>query len=523
MRNHAGLVIFLLINLAVRIKLLLWWKPFPFGDVFNYVGIAQALAHFSYPVADKRLPFYPFLLLLGHSLMPGFAWETVAIAIAIIASLVALAMLYAIGRQLGFNKFAILLALTLYGAFQPFLTYAIRGYADTTFVALMAVAILLVLTINKRFAVPTLAVVLGCLMLTRYEGIVAVAVLWLLSLVHLHCLRVGRSVTARAGIFMIIIILVVVSPYVVIAYRSGRSLLPQAYLTQAASLDQGYGAKDLGDLKGRYWGMWDHLGLFDVYERPKILWGELRDDTWGFYRQIIDVIINSRTVAGWVGTLGIIVLLIRRRWFYLTLITLPYLAIALPIAWWAALTRYDAFVFPLMILTAMSGFDAMISWVRPGLALNTEGRRIGKIVSWIFFFLFGIGIWFWGAVQDTQGTLVKSRFRELAYYQAVQTAQRLPGPILFEQKRAIIDSYFAGREFFMEDLFSKDMSTEERWTTIRSHGIHTVLLTSRTARSVDFIQHVPPDVQVQSLALYSIEQGNKDTNRAEIINLIYQP
>src|SRR5262245_29411539 len=89
-RNHHAITVLVAAALFIRLALLTWWRAFPFGDVFNYVGIAQALTHFSYPVLDKRLPFYPLLILIVHTLTPWWSWESAAIAIAIIMSLVAL-------------------------------------------------------------------------------------------------------------------------------------------------------------------------------------------------------------------------------------------------------------------------------------------------------------------------------------------------------------------------------------------------------------------------------------------------
>lgn len=513
LKQHSLLSIFIAVSFFIRVKLLAWWNPFPFGDVFNYVAIAQNLAHGTYPIADKRLPFYPFLILVGHTLLPWLTWETIAIWVALFASVLALIFLYAIGRKLGFKKEGIILSLLIYSAFQPFLTYSIRGYADTTFTALLAAAILLTLYIKeKHWAFAVLGITLAALMLTRYEGVPAAGIIF--------CFASAKLLPKdwRKILLMIAIILISLLPYVVIAKHAHRDLLPTTYLTQAASEDQGYGAEDFGEFKNRYWGMWSRLGLFDFYERPKILYGELKDNPWGFHAQLTDVLTNPRTVAGMIGSLGIIVLAMRRRFNTLGLITLPYLATAVPIAWWAAFIRYDAMIFPLMILCSMAGFSWIIETLEKNLVFQSK-----KIVylGYALIIFIGFGIWLWGMVQDTQNTLVKSRFRDQAYYQAIQAAQKVSGNILFEHKQGIVYVYFPNRSFFTEDVFPKNISTQDKWQVLERNNIHHLLISSRDEKSMTFLSDPPSSAQVDLVGSWEVEEGTGEITHAQLIQLAF--
>src|SRR5581483_10711986 len=183
----------------------------------------------------------------------------------------------------------------LMASFPPFLQYSIRGYGDTIFTALLAAAILSVLYLELPWMPVVSAVLMGALCLTRYEGIFA-------TLILLPIIAWKLRSRLRQLALIILVLALMASPYVLICLHVGRSLLPTAYLSQGAAEDQGYGAKSFGEWEENYRHIWGRLGLNAIIDQPKVLWGELRDDTLGFHQQVVDHFADARLVVGAIGT-----------------------------------------------------------------------------------------------------------------------------------------------------------------------------------------------------------------------------
>lgn len=507
-REHYGLLIILTLAAAVRLFLLRWWSAAPFGDVVNFIDIARSLARFTYPLADKRLPFYPFLILLGHTLLPMFSWEAIAIAIALTMSLLALVLLYAIARTLHFSRPATLAGLLLFASFFPFLAYSIRGYADTTFLALLLAVILTALHIQHCRAPLLAGFLLGCLALTRYEGLVA-------GIVILMCLIFSRRLSWSQAARLFLIGLLTVTPYLAIARHAGRSLLPTAYLTQAADSEQGYGAKSWGEWREQYFTILDRIGLTTWLTRPVILYREARDDLLGWHQHIINQIHRPAYAVGWIAPLGLIALLRRRQWFHVSLITLPFLAVAAPIAWWAPLIRYDAFVYPLMILLAMAGLQALLQVLR--------AATLQQIFAVALLFIAST-VWLLSATQDTQEKLRKTRHRELADYQALVAARQLPGPVAFENYPLFTQLTLPPpRSLPATALFDPATAPDNtRWQALQTRQVTHAVVAGPLEDSVfAFLTHPSSFGHATLQQAFSVEEGDHDLNSAAIYALHY--
>lgn len=506
--EQGGIIAVAGLSLVVRIVLLRWWSPFPFGDVFNFVAIARALAHGMYPVADKRLPFYPLLILMVHSVMPWLRWETVAIGIAITMSIVAIVLLYALALSLGLKKIPALVGALLFASYQPFLSYSIRGYADTTMVALVLAALLIVLHLNKKAMPWILGVVLGALALTRYEGAVAV-----IALVPFIIWQLRRRLLRLLPI--IGVMLIIITPYIVIAYHSGHSVLPTTYLQQGSEEGRSYGADSWHEFTDRYYEIGQRLGVFALWQLPWAVAKTAHEDILAVPNQISMILADAASMAAVFALIGFIYLLWRQRFFALLMLFATFMAITIPIAWWAPYIRYDALLFPLIALLAAAGVHVLFTL--------QAGKRLRIIMASILLFV-AVIIWMLGATQQTENLLRKTRYRDLALYQGIQAARQTDGNIAFETRNGLIDTYFGKRAIYADELFNKATTTAQRWQYLRDHDVHyTLAKPNTTTRSLSFLFAAPPGTTLTEVAHWQAEQGDHDSNEFVLYTISYRP
>lgn len=509
--RHAGLVCVLIAALWVRLWLLRWWDTFPFGDVFNFVRIAQELAHGNYPVDEKRMPFYPLLILLVHSVSRGLRWETAAIGIAITSSLVVLLLLYALGRTLRVRKTALLVILLLVSSFPPFLSYAIRGYADTTFLALVLGALLTALRTRSARGGALTGVLLGLTILTRTEGALVAAALGIALLVR------WRS-TPRVVLAALIAGVLTVLPYVGLAGSTGRSLLPTVYLEEAR-IDSVYGAASLTELGERLSRLWTRLGLFEAWRTPIAILRTLRTDVYGLPRQLSDLLREPRSATALLVIPGFLFLLVRRRIRDVLLVVLPFAVLSLAIAWYATYGRYDALVYPLMAFLAGVGVHAGTAVLRRATVGGPWGWVLRRGLGGALLFV-AVFVWFFGFTQETQESLKKSRFRELAYYRAVHAARVFPGVVAFEERRAVVEAYFGDRAVYADEFFFPGVDARGRWRASRSADVAVVVAQPRRPSAFAFLASPPPGVRVEETARFTVEQGNHDIDEAVVYRVL---
>lgn len=511
--QHGGLVIVLLMSLFIRLRLFAWWNTFPYGDVFNFINIARDLGQGHYPPLEKRLPFYPFLILVGYLLLPGVAWETIAIWIAIIASLLCLVFLYAIGRYFGFSKTALVVGLLLFTSFQPFLHFSIRGYADTTTIALLLAAVLAALYSDRPKVALSLPFLLAALSLTRYEGLVATAALSLVVAFRLR--HHWRRLLLLGGLLVLLML-----PYVVVMKRSERSLLPQAYLQQAA-IDgpDGYGAFSFSDWREKYMGIWQRLGLFSFWYMPRNLYQTVRDDPLGLPYQVTELITEPRAVIGLLATIGWLFLLLRRKLIDVLTVAVPFLVAAIPVAWWAPYTRYDSLMMPVMIVAAMAALHVMVVILRRATA---DGEHWGR---WLRFgavsclLLVACSIWLLRATQEATDMLKKTQFFSLAYYQALQHAQSLSGNIAFTQDDNMNKIYFSSRAVYAKALLKDKPEPPVAWQRLNEAKVQYVVNRVSENSLYSFLETEPYKDRVRTIAEYEVTQGDGEVDRAVIYQM----
>ncbi|MDP3685500.1 MAG: glycosyltransferase family 39 protein [bacterium] len=509
--EHGGLTAVLVLSLAVRLWLLRWWSPFPFGDVFNFVRIAQGLAEWNYPIHEKRLPFYPFLIFVAHTLFPWLHWETIAIGLALVLSVVALALLYAIARTVRLSKVAALVTVLLTAAFPPFLSYSIRGYADTTLLVLVLAAILVGLQSATWRGGALLGFLLGAASLTRYEGAFAAMVL-----IGLHAVRARARV--RRLVPVVVALVLTLLPYVLLARSVGRSLLPAAYIAEASASGSGYGVSSAREVGERFVLLWQRLGLFEAWRTPLGLLRSAREDFLGLHRPLVDLFVEPRSAAALLAIPGFLFLVWRRRLLDVCTVLLPFFAMAVPIAWYALYVRYEAFLFPLLALAAGAGVHAGFL-VFHRATEGPHGRALRASVG-AALLLFASFVWFLGFTQETQESLRKSRFRELGYYRALQYVETLPGIVAFAERRGITEAYFGTRAVYAPELFARSAGDDAHWKALRASSVVVVLAQpAKRPTAFGFITHPPADVRVEEVARFVVEQGNHDLDEAIVYRL----
>ncbi len=175
----------------------------------------------------------------------------------------------------------------------------------------------------------------------------------------------------------------------------------------------------------------------------------------------------------------------------LATVGLVYLTIAIPIAWWAPYVRYDAFLYPLMAIGAAAGMHVIF----------TKGNfgRTGQLIV----LAFAVSVWMLAATQDTYRTLRKSRHRELAFYQAMHQARKLPGKILFEDRYSITNLYFPKRALYASEM-----------DPISFTGVDYIVTSTQNS---DLLEHTNQTISIQQIAHYRVEQGNSDINEMVIL------
>lgn len=393
----------------------------------------------------------------------------------------------------------------MYASFPPFLQYSIRGYADTTFTTLLLAAILIVLRADWRWAPWGLGFALGALSLTRYEGVVASVPLFLLA-----AWQWRRQ--WRRWLLTILVVLLTLLPYVVVCWRVGRSLLPEAYLAQGASEEQGYGAASVGELIENYNNIWERLGLYEAWVGPAILWGELRDDPLGWHRHVVNRVAAPRAAVSLAALVGVVFLVGWRRKQAL-MVLVPFLTVAVPIAWWAPLVRYDAFLYPLMVLLAVGGWHAGLG-ILARATYGSWGRAVRGVAAGGLVFV-AVAVWSLGLTQESQQGLRKSRGRDLAFYQALQHAQRVSGVVALEKRQAITELYFPERAIYLADL-PEDLPV---WPELERQRVTYLLREGAGMERV--IAAAPSAVMITEVASYTVDREAGGPETASLYSVHY--
>ncbi|TSC72860.1 MAG: hypothetical protein G01um101438_259 [Parcubacteria group bacterium Gr01-1014_38] len=507
LRRHGGLFVVLGLALAHRIAFFRWWKAFPGGDTYNFILIAQELLKGSYPVAEKRLPVYPALIALAHTV---FDWEGAAIAVAMIASLVAIALLYFLGRTLGLSNVALVVGLAPFQAVAPFLFQSVRGYADTTFIALFLGALLAFLrTRTRRGAIGT-GVLFALASLARFEGVFLLALFPLLALVYWKPRSLMKPALAAAVVCWL--------PFALLFTRVGRPLLPVEYFADAEATP--FGVTTLADFSKNYAAIWTSVGVDRLWgEPPRILRDIATLEARAWPARLRSFFTDPKEFPSLLLLAGI-VFLARRHLRRFLLILLPFLFLAVPIAWWGVRQRFLVMLYPVLFLVLAAGVQAAIQTVRQVSFRWPRASRAAPMVAGVLLLGLSLGPWTAHTAAEAREVQQKNLGTDYAYYQAIQAARALPGTIAFEHRSSIVLALFGekdeGRAVFAETHLNTP-SGQEQWQELQRWDVRYIVI--RGTISEAFPVLVDPRFADQFLALGTFEYPQarkKEPSRATI-------
>lgn len=505
LRHHPGLVLVLVVAFGFRLTYLRWFREFPPGDVFNFIGLAEALADGQYPLDEKRLPFYPLLILLVHLFV---GWEGAAVGIAVVASLMTLVFLYGIGRTLGCSRTALTVGLLLAQAHPQFVIASTRGYADTLFLALLAGGVWTLLRFPSRKGAIATGFFFGAAALTRYEGAVAAALCLAVSMI-LFPKRWRLTILSGSIAFLFLL------PYIGISLANDRPLLGAGYAAEAA-VEAEYGVSSWGDFQGN---------LVQVGRQAGVLgwWAHVRDtardvvyDPFGMQRVFAARITDPEFLLTTFVLLGILVILRRRRWREFLLLTALGLGIALPIAWYRPLPRYGMFVFVFVILFFSVGLSALQRFIERA----TVGRsgRLFRIATATLLLLFVGGVWLPTLGERLRDLQQKHNGRQYAFYLAIRAAQHLPGVIAFDTHRGLTQTYFGDRALYADTVYERGATAETSLAALRERNV--TYIVARDGHTTFFPFLGTP--ALETVESFSWTDGARQENRAAIYRLLPQ-
>lgn len=500
--RHLGLLLVLGVALAFRLVYLRWFKAFPPGDVFNFVIIAQGIPEGFYPPTEKRLPLFPLLLLLAHAVLD---WEVAAVAVAVVASLASLVLLYGVGRTLGISKTALAAGLLLFQGQPAFLVASSRGYADTMLIALVLGGLLSLLrACTTRGAILTGAL-FGAAALTRYEGLAAALValpLWTL---------LPRKRPRRLPVIASIALLLTLTPYAILALRNHRPLIGAGYFAEAE--ETAYGTANPREVLENARMIWERVGLFGGWKVPIDLTHQTREEPLNTARILQGYLSDPRIPPSVIITLGAIALVVRKRLRDLVILGVPYAALTVLPAWYEPYPRYDIFILPLATLLFAAGLSAFQRLLERGTAGGVG--RVVRYAAGTAMLLAVFGLWTMWEAAETKHTQAKHNGKDYAYYQAIQAARKLPGNIAFEKNPDIIRIHFGKRAVILQDVLQPGESPEASLEKLRERGVTYLVLRAGEEARYRFLG-APA---AERAATFEWEQGDHDVSRATIHRL----
>lgn len=502
--EHPGLLFALGVALASRLVYLQWFKVFPPGDVFNFINIARGLLEGIYPDRERRLPFYPALILLGRLVAD---WEPAALGVALAASLVGLVAIYALGRTLGVSKLALTAFLLVFQTQYQLLTASGRAYADTTMFALIPLTLLALLRSRTwRGAVAT-GLLAGAAAQTRYEGLAMAAVLLPLWFAFPRGLK-RRLPLIAAGVSLLSLV-----PYFLLAANNRHPPYGAGYVVEAEGRS-GYGSGNAREFFESFLGIWQRQGLLGAWRIPLAIVEEIRADPFATPRILAARLREPGEPIAILALLGILPFLRRGRWHGLLFPAAATAAATVPPAWFNPYPRYDIVVIPLIILLAASGVSVLQRLLTRATA---AGGRAGTSVRWFAgagLAVVTLGFWLPAFAETVRNRQLKHNGRDYAYYQAIHAARQLPGEIGFDRGPDIVWLYFPHRAVNLNEVPAQGETAAEAVARMRAAGVRYLVLPKPGEKPAQAELIARPEL----LLVQSFEwlQGNRDTSRAAI-------
>jgi len=161
------LIIIILFFIVVKV-IFFYLTPAEWGDSYRFLKAGEYLSHFSYPLDEKRLPFFPLLLSLAFFLrMDALLWGRLLV---LALSVLCLLLTYKLGKTILRDSNSSFKAV-LITAFSPvFFYWTGKVYAEVLFTFLILLSFFLFFVKDAKSKNFWLGVICGLAFMTRFEG-----------------------------------------------------------------------------------------------------------------------------------------------------------------------------------------------------------------------------------------------------------------------------------------------------------------------------------------------------------------
>ncbi|MBU1017081.1 MAG: glycosyltransferase family 39 protein [Patescibacteria group bacterium] len=159
----------LFIGFFVVVKIVFFYlTPAEWGDSYRFLRAGEYLSHFSYPLDEKRLPLFPFILSFAFLLkVDPLVWGRMAV---LVLSVLCLIFTFKLGTLLLKNTKSSFLAMVL-TAFSPvFFYWTGKVYAEVLFTFLVLLSLTLYFGYKGKHKSLLLGLMCGLAFMTRFEG-----------------------------------------------------------------------------------------------------------------------------------------------------------------------------------------------------------------------------------------------------------------------------------------------------------------------------------------------------------------
>lgn len=469
-KNYKVLIIFLVLLTVFRV-LIININVTEWGDSFRILRAAQYLLHFSYPLDEKRLPFFSLLLSPGLLVLEPVLWGRIFAIGMTLVNLILTAILF---RTL-FPKVktsAISLGMILLAINPIFFYWSLRIMAETTFASIVLLSFIVYFNgqrSSRNWWPYLLGFVLALGALTRYEGFLLAGSFGLVFLLKRQWLNIFKT-------FSVWVLLV--APWFILTKLILHGGTSNAYVSELSTFNF--------DLT--------RLGYFVTYSLFFLGFPILLSV---IFPSIVSWRRNWRLVIGEIATNPLwIFLVVEVALFFVWTPSLPRIMLSIiPVAYiYVAkiLSEIDFKINKKLLMTTM--LILLISFV--GLQLKFKMyflvlSRLGEILI-IGLSIVGILAVWWNSKKVLLASFVASCLigsfvvvvnQRLIYstiYKTSLSASNLPGEVAFSDETGVSAWYLGSKGVYYNPVKQLDSSQQGEW--LRQNGISYVINTNEFNR-----------------------------------------
>lgn len=225
-------IILFLIQFIPRMVIISKAEAISGGDAYNNLLITKSIANLQNPFGDRRLPFYPLLLLPGHlinNVDPLWWGRTVS---AFFGSL-SVVFIFLLGNRIGFSYLISIPATIMAGYSSSYFFYSIRPLSNALYGSLVVLAVYFFFNLKSTRYLILFSTILGLMSMTRHEGFIVSIVFFGFYL--FNCL-IERRHDINKYFILALPYLIIVLPFFINNYFKFGSLTYSSYLSNSEGL-----------------------------------------------------------------------------------------------------------------------------------------------------------------------------------------------------------------------------------------------------------------------------------------------